>query len=108
MMMKAEAVVIVITMVVMPSGIGPRLRIERRLDLLHMSAQQLHHLPDHMVHADADAIADLLNRQMAVTEMPGNTDQFGIAVGVDFQQLFRAREHAHHTTVFQFQPVTVP
>ena len=39
--------------------------------------------------------------------MPGDANQFGIAVGMDLQQFFGSRDNSDHSTVFQPKPIAM-
>jgi hypothetical protein len=92
--------------VAVSTGVGTRLRIEWRLDRLHVAAKAFHHVPDHVVRSDADARAAQLHRQMAIAEMPGNAHQIIRTVRVDFQQRFRFRADPDHAC-FHGQPISM-
>jgi len=68
------------------AGIGAALGVERRLDLDHPRAQPLHHLRDDVVAPDPQSAPRDLRRQMAVAEMPGETNQMLRVVTSDFQE----------------------
>jgi hypothetical protein len=90
-----------------PAGIRPRLRVERRFDRVRMAAERVHHIGDHVVGADADAVAEQLDRQMPVAEVPGDSHQLRRAVGVDFKERFRLRDHADDPAVLQLEAIAV-
>src|SRR5579872_1490932 len=83
-------------MMVVPTGIGPGFRVEWRLHVIHMAAQTLDHLADHMVITDADPIAEQLHWQMAVTQVPGDAHHLCLIMRMDFEQLLWPRADAHH------------
>ncbi len=85
-------VVVVVAMVVVPTParrVGTGFGVERGLDIVGVSAQTLNHFRDHVVGANPDAIAEELDREMAVAQMPGNADEFAFVMGMDFEQGFR-------------------
>ena len=87
----------IISMMVMPPSTGrisPRFGIEWRLDIVDMPAQPLDHVRDDMVGADAYPVAEQLDRQVPVAEVPGDTDEFAFVVGMNFEQRFRFRGYA--------------
>jgi hypothetical protein len=98
--------VIVVVMVV-AAGICTRFGIERGLDRVHVSAQPFHHLRDHMIGSDPNTILQQLDREMTVAEMPGDPNEFPVAMGVNFEQCLRLRTNPNHTTLGQSQPVAV-
>jgi hypothetical protein len=98
--------VIVAMMKVMAAarGIGAGFGIERRLDIVHVSAEALDHLRNHVIGADTDAIAEQLDGEMTVAEVPRNAYQFSVVVGVDLQQGFGLGFHPDHSG-FDRQPI---
>lgn len=72
-----------------------------------MSAQSFHHIRDDMVCSDTDTIAEQLDRQMAVSKVPGDPDQIRLVMRVDFQQRLRPRADSHDAAADQSKPVTL-
>jgi hypothetical protein len=87
------------------AGIGAAFGIEWRLDLDDACAEPLHHRLDHVVPADAQAFRHDLGRQMAVAEMPGDTDQMQRIGAADFDQRLGSGDHLDQAAVFQHQRV---
>ena len=87
------------------AGIGAAFRIERRLDLDHAGAEPLHHRFDHMIAADTQAFCHELRRQMAVAEMPCNTNQMLRIGAADLDQRLRRRDHLDHAAILQHQRI---
>ena len=94
-------------MVMVATGIGPAFWVERRLDGVRVPAELVHHVGDHVVGADADAVVQQLHRQVAVAEMPGDAHQLSRAVSVDFEQRFGFRDDADDAAVVELQAVAV-
>jgi hypothetical protein len=88
------------------AGIGARLRIERRLDCIYVTAQPLHHLPDHMIRTNTDATAQQLHRQMTIAEVPCDPHQLALVMCVYLQQRLWLRAYPHHLAIHR-QPVAV-
>ena len=115
-MVMVVAVVVVIIVVVavvvaVVSGarrVSPRLRVERRVDFFNVPAQSLDHFGDDMIGADADAPAKQLHRQVAVSQMPGDSHKFAAVMRVNFQQRLRPGPDPHHPSAIQRQPVSIP
>jgi hypothetical protein len=101
-------VVIVIVVMVRAGSVGTGLGIERGIDLVNMAAKTFNHVLDHVVRADANAVAKQLNRQMTIAEMPRDPNQFAIVVGMNFEQRLRPRAHPDNTAALQRQPVAIP
>ena len=96
-------------MVVMPTAtgrVGAGFRIERCLDFLHVPAEALDHFGDHVIGANTDPVAEQLDRQMPVAEMPSDTNQFIVLMRMNFQQRFRPRSDAHYTVLHR-QPIAI-
>ena len=87
------------------AGIGPALRIERRLDSNDARAEASHHLPDDVIAPDAQPLADDLRRQMAIAEVPGDTHQVMRVGAANFHQRFRRGDHLNQSSVFKHQGV---
>ncbi len=88
-------------------SVGAGFGVEGGFDLVDVAAELFDHFFDDVVSADADFVAEELDREMAVAEVPGDPDQLGIVVGVDFEQLFRCGDDAHDRAVLAHQPVAV-
>ena len=52
---------LMVMMVMVTSSIGTWLRIKRRLDLIDVAAQPLHHVLDHMIGTDPNPISQQLH-----------------------------------------------
>ncbi len=92
---------------VVATRIGATFGIERRLDGVRVAAQPVHHVRDHVVGADADAVAEQLHRQMPVAEVPGDADQLRRAVGMDFEQRFGLGYYTDDTATFKRQAIAI-
>jgi len=113
--MMMRVVVVVIVRVVMTdmamimrgvrSRIGAAFGIERRLDLDHTRAQPLHHLLDHVIPPDAQALAHDLRWKMTVAEMPGDPHQMLRIGSPDLDQRLRRRHHFDQPAVLQHQRI---
>ena len=99
---------IMMMVVVAATSVSTRLGVERRLDLVDVAAQAFYHLLDHVIRANANALAQQLHRQMPIAEMPGDADHLALIVAMDFQQRLRLGANPHHATVVQCQPIAVP
>ncbi len=84
-------------------AIGPALRIEGRLDGHHPRAEPAHHVLDHVIAADPEAIAHDLRRQMPVPEVPGDANHVVGIAGADLRQRFGGGDHQHDAAVLQLQ-----
>ena len=103
-------VVVIVAMVVMAAAagrVGAGLGIEGGIDMIDMPAQAFNHFLDHMVEADADAVTQQLHRQMPVTEVPGDANQFPVVMGMDFQQRLRPGADADDAAVHR-QSIAIP
>ena len=67
------------------TGVGAKFRVERCLEPGDPAAEPRHHLGNDMILANAQAVADDLNRQMAVAEMPGDAQQAWPIRGFDIE-----------------------
>ena len=108
----AVAVVVVVVFVVVvavlvPAGIGAGFGVEGGFDDVHVAAELFDHGFDDVVAADADPVADQLDREVAVAEVPGDADEFGIGVGVEFGQRFRTGADADGAAGFEHEAVAV-
>src|SRR5208282_6290778 len=83
--LRSWLVIVVVAMVAGDVWVRSVFRIERRLDRLRMAAQPMHHVGDHMVGPDPDAVAEKLDGQMPVAEMPCDAQQGTLVVRVYLQ-----------------------
>ena len=100
------AIIFAVMVMVAADRVGTGLRIERSSDQGDVPAKTLDHLADHMVRSNADAIAQQLHRQMAITEMPGDTNKFAILMRMDFHQVLGLGADPDNA-VFDHQPVAI-
>jgi hypothetical protein len=90
-----------------PWSIGAGFGIERRLDGFDVPAQTLHHLLNDVIDANADAVAEQLNRQMTIAQVPCDANEFAIVVRVDFKQRFGAGTNPDNPAVVQREPIAI-
>ena len=112
MMMVVVVMVVAMTMMRMTMIMrmpvrGTRLRIEGGGERAHRRAEAAQHLLQHVIAADADAIADDLHVGVAIAEMPGEPHEVARRGRRDLDQLFRLTADAHNGAVFEHQPVAV-
>jgi hypothetical protein len=105
-------IVTVMLVVVMPvivrvpaTGIGATLGIERRFDLDHAGAEAAHHLLDHVIAADPQALGRDLHRQMPVAEVPGDANEMHGVAAADLEQRLGRSDHLDQPAVLQHQGV---
>jgi hypothetical protein len=91
----------IIVAVSMSARIRARLWVERGFHSVCVSTQLKDHIGDHVVGADADAVAEKLHGQMSIAEMPGDPHQLGRAMGVDFQERLRLCDDADDVAIRQ-------
>lgn len=112
LMIVSAMFVIAMVMVIMPmrrmatAGIGAAFRIERRFDGNDTRAEATHHLLDHVIAPDAQALADDLGGQMTIAEMPGDPHKMMRIRAANFHQRFGRGDHLDQPPVFQHQRVT--
>lgn len=70
----------------MSVGVSPAFRVERCLDFDDARAEPAHHVFDHMIAPDAQALRRDLRRQMPVAEVPGDAHQMMRILAADFRQ----------------------
>jgi len=70
----------------MPVGVSPAFRVERRLDFDDARTKPAHHVFDHMIPPDTQALCRDLRRQMPVAEVPGDAHQMMRIFAADFRQ----------------------
>lgn len=85
------------------TGISAAFRIERRFNDDHARTKTAHHVLDHMIAPDAQALSDNLRRKVAVAEMPCDPHQMMRIGAPDFHQRFGCCDHFDHSPVFQHQ-----
>ncbi len=77
--------VVVVTMGVTGICVGAAFGVERRFDLDHARAEALHHGLDDVIPANAQGFRHDLGRQMAVAQMPADTNEVMRIAAADFQ-----------------------
>jgi hypothetical protein len=105
--MGVVIVVIVVVVMLVAAGIGAGFGVERGLDVVDMAAEPFDHFLDDMVGAQADALAEQLDGQVAVAEVPGDAHEFALVVGVDLEKFLGAGDDADDAAIKQAQPVAM-
>ena len=103
-------IVVVVVMVVAmltPLGVGAGFGVEGGFDDVDVAAEVFDHFLDDVVAADADLVADELHREVAVAEVPGDADELGVGMGVDFGERFGAGADADELAAVGLQGVAV-
>ena len=90
------------------AGIGATFRIERRFDLDDPCPQPLHHRFDDVIAPDPQPPSRYLRRQMAVAEMPGDTDQMLRVLAADLDERLGRRHDLDQPVIVEHQRVTAP
>lgn len=103
--MMAVTVMIMTMRSMTATGIRSTLGIERRFNDDHTRAEAAHHVLDHMIAADAKALADDLCRQVTIPKMPGDPHQMMRIGAADLHQRFGRRDHLDESPVFQHQGI---
>ena len=81
-----------IGMMMRRAGIGTEFGIERSGKRCDSAAERRDHLGD-VIRANAQVIAENLQRQMTIAEVPGDPRQAHPIVGLDFEDRFGRRAH---------------
>ena len=81
-------VIVAVVMMVAAAGVGAGFGVEGRFEAFDVAAEAFDHGFDDMVGADADMVAEQLDGQVAIAEMPGDADEFGVGMGVDIGERF--------------------
>ena len=89
------------------TGVSADFRVEGCLDPGDPATQPGHHLGDNVILADAQTIADHLQRQMAVAEVPSDPQQARAVVGLDLQDRLGRRPDPDVAAALEFEPVAV-
>ena len=105
MIVMGVVVMPMIVMTIPAAGIGAAFRIERRVDGDDARAEALHHLLDHMIAPDAQALADDLCRQVPIAEMPGDPHQMIRIAAANLDKRLRRGDHFDEAAVFQHQRI---
>jgi hypothetical protein len=79
--------------------VGPCFWIERRLYFMHVPAETLDHLADHMVVKDADAVSQQLHREVTVAQVPGDAHHLALVMSMNLKQLLRPRADAYYACI---------
>ncbi|MDH7797645.1 ABC-type multidrug transport system fused ATPase/permease subunit [Beijerinckia sp. GAS462] len=87
--------------------IGAAVGLEGRFDMGDLGAKAAHHVFQHMVAANAQAIGQHFHIHMAVTEMIGHACQLSGVAATHFGKLFRRGDDLDQTPVFEHQGIAV-
>ncbi len=94
---------IMLMMMVISAALG----LERRLDGGEPRTEANQHLFEHMIAADAQAIADHLHLRVPVAEVPGEASQLGRVGRRDLNQRLRPSDYPHNGAILQHEAVAV-
>jgi hypothetical protein len=106
---------VIVFVVVLPVPVIMRLggliraavRLEWRLDMGDLGAQSAHHVFEHMIAADAQAVGQHFHMHMPVAEVIGGTRQLPGIGAAHFGEFFRRRDDLDQPPVFQNQRIAV-
>jgi hypothetical protein len=101
-------IVIVIVMIMTMFGlrISAAFGIKGSFNQCDFSAKPAHHIFNHMVTTDADAIIENLHWQMAVAEVPGHIGKLARAPTANFSQRLRLAEHFDQAAIIEHNRIT--
>lgn len=102
-MPAAAARMIMMVMIVLMRGlkIGAAFGVERGFDRADFAAQALHHVLDDVIMADAELSARDLHRQVAIAEVPRQTQRVLGVLRFDFGEALRRTDDLDNAAVFQ-------
>ena len=98
----------IVVVPVVAVGIGAALGVEGGGDVRHDRAEMVDHVLDDGVVADAQPVAEELGRQVAVAEVPGDTQQVDRRLRRDLAERFGRGIDGDDAAVLQHQPVAAP
>ena len=99
--------VVVAAVIVAAVIVGAVLGIERRFDRRKARAEPAQHVLDHVVAADAQAVADDLNVDVAIADVPGEPRQLAAVGRGDLDERLRPAGDAHDRAVVEHKAVAV-
>jgi len=104
-------VIAVIVMMVVMMSTGTRVRaifrIEGRLDGLDRCTEQTHHVLNHMIAPDQNAVGEKHDRQMPVSQVPRDANEIRRRWRVDLSKRLLGRNDANAAAVLQKQRIPV-
>lgn len=95
----------VIMMRVLRLRVGPAFGIKSRFDRADLPAEPLHHRLDHVIGPNAQALPHHLNREVTVSEMPGEAQQMFRACRADLNEFLGGAHHLDDAAIFELQRV---
>lgn len=103
MMPATAARVIMVVMIVLVGGlkIGTAFGIKRGFNCADFAAKPLHHVLDHVIMADAQLAARDLHGEMAIAEVPCQTQRVLGVLRLDFGEAFGRTDDLDDAAVFQ-------
>ena len=85
--------------------VGSAIGLERRFDMHDLCTEHFHHVFQHMIPADANALGEYFRRRVPVAEVIGEAHHEAGIMGADFRQLFRRSNDFDQPTIFQHQRI---
>jgi hypothetical protein len=101
--MITAVMIVTVTLLV----VGAMLRIERRFERRKPSAQSAEHILDHVIAPDAQPIADDLNVDVAIADVPGEPRKIAGIRRRDLGQRLGAADDPHHGAIVEHKPVAI-
>jgi hypothetical protein len=99
--------IVVMMMVAVVLLVGATLGIKRRFDRGEPRTEAAQHIFDHMIAPDAQPLADDLDVDMTIADMPGEAREIvGVGSG-DFNERLRPADHADDGAVVEHEAVAV-
>ena len=88
-------------------GVSPEFGVERRLEADDPAAELGHHIGDDVIGANAQPLADHLQRQVTIAEVPGDPQQASPIGGRDLENRLGRGADPQIATGVELQPVTL-
>src|SRR5438132_8449696 len=98
---------LLVMVMVMRGGIGADFRIEGRLASGDPAAEPGDHLGNDVILANAQTVAQNLQRQMPVAEVPSDSQQARPVGGCDLKDCLGRRSHADIAAAVELEPVAI-
>ena len=107
-MLVAAMIVVVVMTVAVVMLVSAAFGIKRRFHRFKPRAKAAQHIFDHMIAPDAQPLADDLNIDVTIADVPGEARETVGVAGGDFDQRLRAADHANDSAIVEHEAVAVP
>jgi len=98
---------VIMMMIPAIAAVSAALRLKRRACRHESCSETVQHVFDHMIAPNSQNLVVNFGRQMAISQMPGETHELTGFSMADFDNVFWSRLHSEQSPVVEFQSISI-